>query len=207
VGRSNLSLFYTDYTDAVQFVSVRGAVPTAATDNPTRSSVAVNAADMTIQGLEVELMLAPTAGLSLTLTGTFVDQTVDAVNVPMIGSETLSKDRVTLPTPEFSGTAALRYALPTTVLGGALAASADYFYTEEWDAQTGVPLPGYELLNARLDLSGLADGQLNLAFWCRNLLDEEYTSAPGTLQTSLPAKTAFYADPRTFGLELSYHFQ
>lgn len=206
VGRSNLSLFYTDYADAVQFVNVRGALPNTAPDNPTRSSVAVNAADITIKGAELEFMIAPAVGLSITLTGTFVDQTVDAVNVPAIGSAMLTKDNVTLPTPEFSGTAAVRYNFPANVLGGVLAISADYFYTEDWDAQTGVSLPGYDLVNARIDLGGLADGKLDVALWCRNLLDEEYASAPGTLQTSLPAKTAFYGDPQTFGLELSYHF-
>ncbi|NHN38250.1 TonB-dependent receptor [Pseudomaricurvus alcaniphilus] len=206
VGRSNVSLFYTDYTDAVQFVSVRGAIPAAAPDNPTRSSVAVNAADMTIQGLEFELMIEPSEGLSLTLTGAFVNHRIDEINVPAIGTQLLTKDNVTLPTPEFSGTALLRYEFPGRVLGGYLSASADYFYTEKWDAQSGISLPGYDLMNTRVDLARLGDGHLGLALWCRNLLDEEYTSAPGTLQASLPAKTAFYGDPRTFGMELSYTF-
>jgi len=204
--RSNVSLFYTDYTDAVQFVSVRGAVPAGAPDAPTRSSVAVNAANMTIQGIEVELMVMPSDSLSFTLTGTFVDQSVDEVNAPAIGTQRLTKDNVNLPTPKFSGTAMARYEFPTQIMGGYLSASADYYYTEEWDAQSGISLPGYDLMNARFDLSGLVDGRLDLALWCRNLLDEEYTSAPGTLQASLPAKTAFYGDPRTFGMELTYSF-
>lgn len=206
IGRSNISMFHTEYTDAVQFVNVRGAVPTSAPDNPTRSSVAVNAADMTIQGIEVELMVAPTDRLFLTFTGTFIDQSVDEINVPAIGTQQLTEDNVTLPTPDFSGTALIRYEFPERLFGGFLSASADYFYTEEWDAQSGVSLPGYDLMNARLDLSELAGGSLSLALWCRNLLDEEYTSAPGTLQSSLPAKTAFYGDPRTFGMELNYSF-
>jgi len=84
--------------------------------------------------------------------------------------------------------------------------SADYYHTAKWDAQSGVSLPGYDLVNARVDLAGLASGTLALALWSRNLLDEEYATAPGTLQTSLPAKTAFYGDPRTFGIEATYRF-
>lgn len=206
VGRTNLSAFYTDYTDAVQFVTVRGAVPTSAQDNPTRSSVAVNAANMTIQGLEFELMLAPTDRLFLTLTGTFIDQSVVEINVPAIGTQQLTADNVTLPTPEFSGTAMVRYEFPQKLFGGSLSASADYFYTEPWDAQSGVSLPGYELVNARLDLSELDAGQVSVSLWGRNLLDEEYAVAPGTLQSSLPAKTAFYGDPRTFGVQVNYIF-
>ncbi|MFA5495064.1 MAG: TonB-dependent receptor [Porticoccaceae bacterium] len=206
VGRTNLSLFHTRYTDAVQFVSVRGVVPTSAPDNPTRSSVAVNAADLTINGVELELVVSPTDSLTLSLTASHLDQTVDKVNVPVIGAQALTKDNVTLPTPEFSGTAAVRYVLPFTPLGGELSMSADYYHTGKWDAQSGVSLPGYELVNARLDLAELAAGKLALALWARNLLDEEYATAPGSLQSTLPARTAFFGDPRTFGVEATYRF-
>ncbi|BFM09299.1 TonB-dependent receptor [Halioxenophilus aromaticivorans] len=202
-GRSNLSLFHTDHTDAVQFVTVRGAVPTSAPDNPTRSSVAINAANLTIQGLEFELTLAPTDRLVVGLNGTYIDQTVDDINIPAIGTQQLTKNNVTLPTPKFSGTATVRYEAGQPIFGGNLAVSLDYFYTDSWDAQSGVSLPSYDLLNARLDLSELASENVRISLWCRNLLNEEYTSAPGTLGPSLPARTAFYGDPRTFGLEVN----
>lgn len=207
VGRANVSFFHTEYSDAVQFVSVRGAVPAAAPDNPTRSSVAVNAADFTIRGAELELSVAPTDALDLTLLASYVDQSIDAINVPSIGAQTLSEEQVTLPTPEFSGTLAIRYQLPVQPFGGELSISADYFYTEEWDAQSGVALPGYDLLNARVDLEGLLGGRLSLALWSRNVLDEEYAAGPGALQATLPAKTAFFGDPFTLGVEAKYRFQ
>jgi iron complex outermembrane recepter protein len=126
--------------------------------------------------------------------------------VPPIGGLTLTKEQVTLPTPEFSGTAAVRYVLPLPTALGELAINADYFYTSEWDAQLGQAFPSYDLLNARLEWNTIAGSGINAALWVRNVLDEEYMTAPSNLLPSFPTSTAYYGDPRMYGVQLSYRF-
>src|SRR5690606_20944561 len=46
VGRTNLAVFHTKYSNAVQFASIAGVIPPSTPDAPNRSSVAINAADI-----------------------------------------------------------------------------------------------------------------------------------------------------------------
>src|SRR3546814_2062907 len=73
---------------------------------------------------------------------------------------TLSKNDVTLPTPKFSGTAAVRAILPIHPLDGELAFNADLYHTSAYDAQFGNSLPGYNVVNSRLEQIGRAQSEL-----------------------------------------------
>src|SRR3546814_10676100 len=54
-GRQNVAAFYGKYKGALTFFNVVGTgIPNTAPDFPTRQSIAVNAADMTIQDVEVQ---------------------------------------------------------------------------------------------------------------------------------------------------------
>ncbi|MDB6061583.1 MAG: hypothetical protein JWM78_1686 [Verrucomicrobiaceae bacterium] len=205
-GRTNLALFHTKYTNAVQFASIAGVIPPSTPDAPNRSSVAINAADITINGAELELTISPVSDLTFTLSGAYIEQKIDSLNAPAITGIALNEKTVTLPTPRFTGTAAVRYVLPFTPLGAPIAFNADYYYSSKWDAQSGIALPSYDVVNTRLDWSGLMSGAVDVSLWCRNLLDKDYWAAAGALQPSLPAQSAFLGDPRTYGVELTYHF-
>src|SRR3546814_11564241 len=82
------------------------AIPPTAPDQPTRTSIAINASDATVRGVEAELTIEPTRWLNFSFSGAYVDQKID--DVKPFGPLTLSKNDVTLPTPKFSGTAAVR---------------------------------------------------------------------------------------------------
>jgi iron complex outermembrane recepter protein len=205
-GRTNLALFRTDYKNGIQFFNAVGAVFSNIPDFPNRTSIGVNAADMTIQGAELEFTISPLTGLSLSLNGTYIDQEIDRLVVPPIAGLGLTEDNVTLPTPEFSGSAAVRYVLPTPVFGGELAVNADYYYTDEWDAQAGVSFPSYDLVNARLDLSNIADTGLDVSVWVRNAFDEEYLISPVNLIPAFATNTGMYGDPRMYAVQLTYNF-
>src|SRR3546814_19015003 len=103
-GRFNVSAFQTKYKGALQFFNVRPlAIPPTAPDQPTRTSIAINASDATVRGVEAELTIEPTRWLNFSFSGAYVDQKID--DVKPFGPLTLSKNDVTLPTPKFSGTA------------------------------------------------------------------------------------------------------
>lgn len=205
--RANLAAYQIKYNNGIQFFNVVGTgIPPSAPDSPTRSSVAINAADFTIRGLEAEVTLAPTTTLSLSFSGAYTHQKIDDLLVPAIGGLSISPDTVTLPTPKFSGTAAVHWDLPVRPLAGALSFDGDVYATSKFDAQNGVPLPGYAVVNARMTLADIQGTGLSLAVFGKNLFDREYASAASVLLSTLPRNSVFYGDPRTYGVEATYRF-
>ncbi|MDB6063631.1 MAG: TonB-dependent receptor [Verrucomicrobiaceae bacterium] len=206
-GRVNVAAFTSKYKNAVQFINVVGlsGIPSSAPDLPTNASVGVNAADLTINGVEADLTVIPVPSLTLTLSGSYVDQTVDSVSSPSSFIK-LSKDEITLPSPKFSGTFAFNWTLPVHPLDGDLIFNGDYYHTDKFSGQGGENLPGYDLANFRLNWNGVAKSGLDVAVYLKNAFDEEYFSSPSVLLTVFPVSTALPGDPRTWGVEATYHF-
>jgi len=63
----------------------------------------------------------------------------------------------------------------------------------------------YHLLNARLSYDFL-DGAAQIALWGRNLTDEVYFNAVIGLAGTLGTIRRGYAEPRTFGAEVTWQF-
>jgi iron complex outermembrane receptor protein len=150
------------------------------------------------------LVIEPTRWLSFSFGGAYVDQKVD--DVKPFGPLTLTKNEVTLPTPKFSGTAAVRAVLPVRPMDGELAFNADLYHTSAYDAQFGQSLPGYDVVNSRLEWSNIGGRGISIAAYVRNLFDKEYAIGPAVLLSSFPTSTVYFGDPRTYGLQLTYRF-
>src|SRR3546814_2850888 len=86
---------------------------------------------MTIKGIEADLVIAPSRSFSLSLGGAYTDQNIDRLSVPAIGANSLTKEKVTLPTPKFTGTIAARWVLPVEPLDGQLVFNTDYYHSSE----------------------------------------------------------------------------
>lgn len=201
--RVNVSAYSMEYTDAIQFINVLCCIDPTDPGLPTRGSFALNAADLTIQGVEFEGTIAPTSDLTLSTTVAYVDQEVDDIaGIPE--PFTLSPDEVTLPTPEWSATLAFRWQLPVQLFDGELAISGDYFWTDEWQGQ-GVYIDSYEVAGFRLNWAS-ARNNLDASLFVTNVFDEEYAMSPAALLAALPFATAIYGHPRMYGFELTYRF-
>src|SRR3546814_20043168 len=64
--RLNVAAFHSKYKGGLQFINVRNTtgIPATTPDAPNRGSVAVNVADMTIKGIEADLVIAPSRSFS-----------------------------------------------------------------------------------------------------------------------------------------------
>ncbi len=86
-------------------------------------------------------------------------------------------------------------------------AHADYLHRSSFNSTAQLSaygvIPAYGVLNARIGLR-TADGKYDLAFWARNLADEDYyvARAPGTFGLI----TGTVGEPRTFGATLRAKF-
>jgi iron complex outermembrane recepter protein len=203
-GLFNVDAFRMEYNNAVQFINTAGIVPTSDSANPNNGSFGLNAADLTIQGVEVEAHVSPIRSLTFSVTGSYIDQTVDKIHsVP--APFTLTARQVTLPTPDLSATAGFRWTLPVDAWKGDLVLSGDYFWTDSWQVQ-GNPVPGYSLTNFRLDWENIADAGVTASLYVTNAFDHAYILSGVVNLAGFPWDAGMYGPPRMYGLELRYKF-
>src|SRR3546814_20757658 len=82
--------------------------------------------------------------------------------------------------------------------------SSDLYHTAAYDAQFGNSLPGYNVVNSRLELSHIGGRDISIAAYVRNLFDKAYPTGPAVLLSSFPVSTVYYGDPRPYGMQLTY---
>ncbi|MFO1255946.1 MAG: TonB-dependent receptor [Sphingomonadaceae bacterium] len=193
--RLNGALFQYDYKNQ-QFEDVQGI-----------SSVLVNAGKSRLRGAELEVVLAPVAGLQLSLSGLYLDAKYRELTLQghdLAGNTMISS-------PEWSGTAAVDYTVAvseTFDFGLHLDANTR---THQWyNAFNGqfnnqnIGQAGYTLVNGRLSLRS-KDGY-EVALWVKNLFDKQYVSYAINIQSAFGMDYLMDGPPRTFGASISYRF-
>ena len=138
----------------------------------------------------------------------YTDVKVESVNVPngLPASVTLGKAQINTYSPKFSGTASVSWILPIKPADGDLAFNSDLFMTDDFGGQNGEKLPGYKLVNARLDWRGIGGTGLDLGVFVKNVFKEEYFSASSVLLSSFPLSSVYAGEPRTWGVSAKYSF-
>ena len=192
--RLNLAAFRMDFEDYQVFQFV--ANPPFATP----SVELANAAEVTVDGLEVELTWVPVDNFRLVLNSTLLDAKFDEFLNPA-GADYAGES---LPyAPEFKHFLGAQYR--TQVSGGSLTIDVDYSLV---DTQFSNPdnsqineLPNYSLVNARIAYAPEGDAW-ELALWGRNLGDEEYRRTNS--RNFLGYERTVWGEPRLFGATFTY---
>ena len=208
--RFNLALFYAEYTDVQiqQFLAGSGGA----------TSVTVNAGSATYQGVEAEVVAVPVTGLTLSGSIGYVDRDYQ---------EFLFRDPMTNQLVDVAERAGFRYSPDITAQAGAayefppfdfgvFSIRADYSYVgrRQWDAldfrnpraQLIADDP-YHTLDLRATLGQIVFGEVegSLAFWGRNVLDEEYMNSAIDFG-GLGFGGISYAEGPTYGVDLRIRY-
>ncbi len=188
--RLNLSAFQLDFKD----------LQVEQLDDVLLTTVVANAANAKIRGVEGELTLAVTEGLTLSGSGSIIDaKYLDSLDVGRNLDFTGNK----LPrTSDFQYSVAADYVVPL----GALSAKAhvDYVYQDDFfygPDNTNFE-PGYGLLNARIGI-GAADDGWAVSVWAKNLTNKLYRVS---VIPFLGDEASLYGPPRTYGVRFSSKF-
>jgi iron complex outermembrane receptor protein len=205
-GRFNVAAFYSKYKGALQFLNAQTIVPNGTPDSPTNGSVGANIADETIYGAEFEAVLSPVPNFTISLNGTYTHVKVDKLAVTSFPGLPFSPGLVNKYSPTYSGTLSANWIMPVHPLGGDLVANADLFVTDDFGGQQGEKLPGYHLVNARLDWKSAGDTGIDLGIYVKNLFKKEYFSAASVLLQSFPVNSVYAGEQRTWGLTARYRF-
>ena len=202
--RFNAAVFYYDFS-SIQFQRV-----------VTGAGVIINGGDAESYGADAELEFQATDNLRLTAGISLLDTEIkDFPNAPCTERTPAGTTIDCAPgynadgneltqAPDFTGSLAASYRIPTEI--GAIDLNASYYYNDGYyqEIDNRLETDSYELLNASIVWTNHAEN-LSAQLWGRNLTDEFYfVQALGTANLS-DLGTA--APPRTYGVTLSYKYQ
>lgn len=191
--RLNAAVFYTDYTDMQVFFT-----------SPSGLGIVIdNAAEATIQGVELELFVSPIDGLDISATYAYLDTEVDEfADKPEVKGNQLARS------PENTASLSAQYIVPVSD-GLDVLMRADYSYQDNMffniENSSISAADDYSLVNMRLALQAAQGWEL--ALWGKNITDEEYRvhGFDASFGANVAAAT-LYGNPRMWGVSASYAF-
>lgn len=206
----NASVFYYDYKDK----QVRGRIA-----DPLWGLLEkmVNVPESYVQGAELEFVMMPAEGLTISASGAYInaevssqfDQTADGLPVYNAQGFRGDFDGAKLPfTPEFTGNLDVQYEFPLGGMMGFLGGTV--VHTDSQNATFGtssLPSDEFEIESwTTLDLrAGVqsVDSSWRAMLYGRNVTDEFYTT---TITSYLGTRQRFVGRPAIYGLEVMYAF-
>ncbi len=197
--RTDIDAFHTDYTDIQRAISVL--------INGLSSPVTENAAVATIEGVEFEGTVLPTARTELSLAYSYLFSRYDKYTSPTLGD--LSGLRFPF-TPKNKASLTGRYHLAVPADWGDISLAATWLLQSSVDAgpdfdRTGV-IEGYDLVNLRLDWKQAMGSAFDLSLFVTNAADTAYRTRVSALYNIFGVAGADYGEPRIFGAQISYRF-
>mgnify|MGYP003381392939 CR=1 FL=1 len=188
------------------------------------STVIQNAASATVSGFEAEVITQLTENLNLNIGYGYTDAEYDEFNSFDLNTGVISNiadDRAFEFTPDDNYHVSLSYRFPQFFKVGQLNARLDWagqgkiHVTPKISGNEDLTQGSYDVINARLAYEEIAVGDGTLAFtaWGRNLANEHYKIGGWEIDAGDPAfggigrtATSQYGEPRTYGLDVTYHF-
>ena len=219
--RTNLAIYSQQYDDIQKTVS--GANP----DTGAFETYTVNAASADINGAELEVTIAPTANLVMSVSYAYIDAGYnDYVREVALGEFVDFSGAPFEYIPENSLTASVSYTLPLSQSIGEVIFTASAYWQDKMYSNGGgfwwptlgwaeedlqaaldtVEVDSYTVANFRIDWSSVMGSSIDLAAFVNNAFDEEYITGGLSVPDSLGWVGATYGPPQTYGASLRYNF-
>jgi iron complex outermembrane receptor protein len=179
----------------------------------TGQTTTVNAATLTIRGIEAVGTFSPTSFVTLTGSFSYTQVKVDSISLPAnlaawmsTAGRPIPQDVVIQGQPKWTWNAGANFAMPQKVLGGDLSVGLDFHYNGSY-RQVEVQVPSWKSLDARMTLADIGDTRVNISAYVKNLTDETiYLGGGATSPSGIGAGSWILGRSRTAGLQLTYRF-
>ncbi len=193
--RINVAMFYSDFEDMQLNFLLPGSI------SDTR---VFNSGSAQLSGVELEVIGFLGATLLARFNYAYLDSEIEDVTDPFTGERRgFGFDNA----PRNSASLNLDYNFANTAYG-VWTANINANYVDERNTNTKpLTMDAYQLLNGRISLSEveLAGGEVTLAAWVKNALDESYVNFTiGNLPHA--SRAVLWGEPRTWGLEFRYDY-
>ncbi len=203
--RFNTALWFSDYDDK----RVNNFDP------ETLSQVVRNAGVVEIYGLELEMLGQLTDHLQIGASYGYTKPEFVEYESPNPDNPSeiidLSDTRSFPFTPKNTASAYLTYEYPLAI--GLIRARLDWTYKDDYTFISSIPernyQRAYDVWNGRVTLDEIAGPgatRFSASLWIKNIADEQYYSNGINLYSSLGYDVNTYADPRTYGIDLTMSF-
>jgi iron complex outermembrane receptor protein len=176
---------------------------------PHSIAVTINVPEAQIKGIEVDAAFQPFEGLEIGGNGAYTDAKYTEDRVLIFGN--LFVFGPYADTPKWSGTLYGQVTLPLDPSSGSVRLRGDiyaqtkqYFSNNNSSITPGTKLPGYSLINARLDWSEIMGSGFSANLFVRNLTKKKYFVGGLSQGASLGENAAAPGRPRMYGLEVKY---
>ncbi len=197
--RTDFDAYRAQYDDAQRPVTVLiNGLPAAVTEN---------AASATIEGIELEETIIPVRDTTLSVSYAYTCSRYDKYVSPVLGN----LSGLPFPfTPANKLSVSWRYRLPVAGDLGVVTLGAIYSYQSSMNAgpdfsPTNV-IPGYGLVNLRLDWDNIAGGPWKASIFVTNATDKLYITKTFGEYTAFGVAVVNYGEPRIIGAQLRYEF-
>jgi iron complex outermembrane recepter protein len=159
-----------------------------------------NAADATIQGVEIEGLIIPLRGFEISGFYAYIDAKYDSMGF-------IGKPFYNIPRSKVGGT--VKYDLPIGS-AGIISPGANYTYqsmTHVSNTPDATDVQGgYGLLDAHLDWRGIFGSKLDLSAFATNVTNKVYMVYQINLYSQFGFNDALFGAPRMFGVRAHYSF-
>ena len=178
---------------------------------PHSIAVTINVPKATVQGFEIDAAIKPTDWLEIggNMAHTKAKYTDNQANI----FGTIFDFNSYADTPSWAGTVYAVVTLPIGEDNGEMNLRGDvykqnrqYFSNNHFSITPGTRLPGYELINARLDWKNVMGSQFSAALFGTNLANKGYYVGGLSQGASLGENAAAPGRPRMYGLEVGIEF-
>ncbi|WP_162846129.1 TonB-dependent receptor [Seongchinamella sediminis] len=189
--RINGAVFDMDYTD----------LQVSQTNGECLCNVTENAADASIRGVELEMLIAASESLVISLSGSYLDtEYVDFIE----SNGTDNSGNRLQRTPQSQFNVGIDYSADLGSWSDALRFNMNYTWQDKmyWGPQNTNSEDSYGLLDARVTLAPYSK-PWTISAWGKNLSDEVYRS---NITAIFNDEISVYTPPRTYGVEFSWSF-
>ena len=201
--RTNVAVYLTDYEDVQRSIIVPGSASGSVV------TVLTNAAEAEITGLELEAWLYPTDNLTIFGTVGYLDfEYKDFESFAQDGVTIVDRSGEDVGVPELQYSLSARYDAP--IGNNRLGIQIDYAWVDDINTNPTSTVPdvvtqdSHGLLNSRVDFE-IAQSDLILSLWGRNLTDETIIAGTTDFTGNLGHTIGHIGRPRQYGLTVTWN--
>ena len=202
--RTNLALYNTDF----QAIQASEAFSQPVNGVPETVNLLGNFGTATIQGVELDATIIPTAGLEFTLAYAYTNGRYDQFVNIQTGGSALGRPFSWTPPQKFSLNA--RYTLPLDASLGDVSVQATWDHSSHVyfasQADFVQPVSSYDNVSMRLDWKNIMGQPVDLGLFATNLLDADYGTGGIAVFNAAGFSTYVWSEPRMYGAQLKYRF-
>ncbi len=175
-------------------------------NDPSGGTLLVNLGESRVSGIDVDGTLRLSRALSFNFGANFLEPKTTSFTAPPAISAYVTDQKIPFNfAADRTFTLGARLVLPVSADLGEIVLNADYYNTTKI-RYSGFLVPGYDLVNARIDWNDVAGSKFDLSLFARNVLNNKYPNASNATGAFLGLTTVTYGPPRMVGLELRYRF-